>query len=223
MRGMNEPRVQFGDVLRQLPQHPHDLPREVVHQSQRVRMMEAVTEAVYDRGLSNTRVSDVIERAGVSRRTFYEHFSDLLDCFLQTFDFLAGEVAESAIAFSRSAPRDPEDRIRAGTQAHIEFARRQPVASRVFTLDALAAGPRALEIRDRMQDAMTELLDFSEGVDWPSDDVRRDFAFRRAAIAMMWEIVTQELRRREDGDLDRVDELVVDLLYRLFQVGPYRC
>jgi len=49
-------------------------------------------EVVSERGYPETRVVDVIEVAGVSRKTFYELFSSKEDCFLATYDVLLGNL-----------------------------------------------------------------------------------------------------------------------------------
>ena len=53
-------------------------------------MLRAVSEL----GYRSTNVQDVIERAGVSRPTFYEHFSNKDDCFLAAFDTSAQRLRD---------------------------------------------------------------------------------------------------------------------------------
>src|SRR5207249_11332900 len=55
---------------RVLPRGPHGLAREVVQASQRARMLDAMAEAVAEKGYGAVSVADVIARAGVSRKTF---------------------------------------------------------------------------------------------------------------------------------------------------------
>ena len=43
-------------------------------------------QAVAEKGYARVVVADVIERAGVSRKTFYEQFSNKEDCFLAAYD-----------------------------------------------------------------------------------------------------------------------------------------
>ena len=72
--------------MRRLPRGPHQLAREEVLASQRARMLEAMAHAVAAKGYAATTVADVVGGAGVSRKTFYEHFQDKEDCFLAAFD-----------------------------------------------------------------------------------------------------------------------------------------
>src|SRR3954454_17806727 len=69
-----------------LPKGRHAAPPEVVWQSQRGRMLEAMALAVAEKGYGATAVADVIAGAGVSRKTFYEHFTNKEACFLAAYD-----------------------------------------------------------------------------------------------------------------------------------------
>ena len=69
-----------------LPRPAHTTVREELKASQRGRLICAIADCVAEQGYADTTVADVIERAGVSRRTFYEHFSDKEDCFLAAYD-----------------------------------------------------------------------------------------------------------------------------------------
>src|SRR3954454_10930364 len=73
-------------ALRVLPRGRHAAPRAVVAESQRERMLVAMADATASKGYGNVAVADVIERAGVSRRSFYEHFANKEECFLAAYD-----------------------------------------------------------------------------------------------------------------------------------------
>ncbi len=46
----------------------------------RARLLEGMARAVAAQGYADTTIADIVREAGVSRRTFYEHFSDKTDC-----------------------------------------------------------------------------------------------------------------------------------------------
>jgi AcrR family transcriptional regulator len=82
-------------------------------------MLEAMARHVGERGYAEASVQDVVERAGVSSTTFYEHFSDKLDCFLQAYDAVVRRMmpesmtvmtaqGAAAIISSRVAAGQPE-------------------------------------------------------------------------------------------------------------------
>ena len=51
-------------------------------------MLLGVTEAMTEKGFVES-VADILQRAGVSRETFYQQFSSKLDCFMAVFDTAA--------------------------------------------------------------------------------------------------------------------------------------
>ena len=77
---------QTAKPLKVLPRGRHAAPREVVAESQRERVLVGMADAVAAKGYANVAVADVIERAGVSRRSFYEHFTNKEDAFLAAYD-----------------------------------------------------------------------------------------------------------------------------------------
>src|SRR5213080_4602099 len=92
-------------ISRPLPRGPHGLERDVVLASQRGRMLGAMADAVASKSYAATTVADVVAGAGVSRKTFYEHFRDKEECFLAAFDAGVGLVLE-AITAARPAQGD---------------------------------------------------------------------------------------------------------------------
>src|SRR5687767_6279952 len=69
-----------------LPRSPHKTVREEVAASQRGRLLVAMSDVVGEKGYAAATVADVLAKAGVSRRTFYEHFADKEACFLAAYD-----------------------------------------------------------------------------------------------------------------------------------------
>jgi AcrR family transcriptional regulator len=151
------PRVRLADVVRKLPRRAHDLPRRTVEASQRWRILEAMTEVTAKRGYGDASIADVIAAAGVSRKTFYESFRDKEDCFLTAYDVVSERLIESLVVVS-AAHTDPALRQRAQVVAFLEALARDPTAARVFMVDVLGAGPRALRRRDQINRRFADTL-----------------------------------------------------------------
>jgi AcrR family transcriptional regulator/DNA-binding MarR family transcriptional regulator len=116
---------------------------------QRARMIAAIVEVVAERGVARVTVAHVVARSGVSRRTFYELFSDREDCFLAAFE----EGVEGAAGRVIPAFEEHEEwvgRVRGGLRALLEFLDDEPGLGRLMVVDALGAGPVALERRRRV-------------------------------------------------------------------------
>jgi AcrR family transcriptional regulator len=131
---------------RSLPRGPHRLAREEVLASQRGRLLDAMAEVVALRGYGRATVADVIEHAGVSRKTFYEHFSDKEECFLAAYD--AG--VEVLMATMRAGD-DP-------VAAYLNTLAAEPAFARTFLIEIGAAGPRAIARRREVHDAFARLI-----------------------------------------------------------------
>src|SRR3954465_7919431 len=130
------------DPPRQLPRGPHRLAREVIEASQRGRLLDAMANVVAEKGYPATTVADVIAKAGVSRRTFYEHFRDKEGCFLAAYD-TGVEILLETVRQAGDGIDDPLERTRARVRAYLETLAAEPAFARTFEIEIAAAGPRA--------------------------------------------------------------------------------
>jgi AcrR family transcriptional regulator len=119
-----------------------------VRASQRLRLVLAMVDAVGQDGYRDTRVADVIARAGVSRKTFYELYDNKLDCLVATYELIVGEAVRRLEAAVRSSDGWP-DCAEAAISALFAAARENPGALRLSLLEIPAAGPVAVERRER--------------------------------------------------------------------------
>ena len=128
-----------------LPRGRHGLPREQVAAEQRKRIQRGIVEVVAERGYPETRVVDVIDAAGVSRKTFYELFESKEDCFLAAYDVLLASLLSDTAAGYEATPTAPwTDRLGAAMEAFLQHLARHPEEARFAIVEVLAAGPRAL-------------------------------------------------------------------------------
>ncbi len=122
--------------------------REEARMRHRVRLALAMIDAVGADGYRATRVADVIARAGVSRKTFYENFDNKQDCALWTFDVIAAELARRLDEAFRETDGWRE-RIEAAIGALFGSAIDNPAALRLSLLEITALGPAGIERRER--------------------------------------------------------------------------
>jgi AcrR family transcriptional regulator len=115
---------------------------------QRARILAAMVEVSAERGASNVTVAHIVERAGVSRRTFYELYGDREECFLGAFD--------DALARARGyvlEGYDPRakwaERVRLALIGLLSFLDLERGAGQLLIVGSLGAGNRALERRRR--------------------------------------------------------------------------
>jgi AcrR family transcriptional regulator len=121
-------------------------------------MLGAAVEAVDEVGYARMTVAQVISRARVSRKTFYDVFADREDCFLSAFDqALRRATHEAREAYERES--EWCDAVRAGLAALLIFLEDEPSVAKLCVVEALAAGERVLERRARALDEFAKVLD----------------------------------------------------------------
>ncbi len=134
-----------------LPRGRHGLAREEVAGRQRARILSALAEVLTERGYVDTPVAAVIERAGVSRETFYQQFSSKQDCFITALEETVGSLAATlvgAVTASGGAPLERFDRM---LSVYLDALARQPATARLFLIETYAAGPVAMRRRLELQ------------------------------------------------------------------------
>src|SRR5262245_15977344 len=94
------------EPMERLPAGRHKLPREVVLDSQRERLVQAMAECCAEKGYAETTSYDIVTRAGVSKRSFYANFENKEECFEAAVDgFLA--LVNEVVADARADDEKP--------------------------------------------------------------------------------------------------------------------
>lgn len=147
---------------RALPRGPHGLTRAQVAESQRMRLLDAMTSAVAEKGFANTVVADVVSRSGVSRATFYQMFRDKEACFEEAYERnaeLVAMVMEATLAdVERDATTKPLDKLDRVLGVYLEALASAPALARVFLVEVYAAGPEAIEQRRASLDRFVDIV-----------------------------------------------------------------
>lgn len=134
------------------------LPPDLIRAIQRERLLVAMLSATADLGYLETNVQDVIDRAGVSRPTFYEHFSNKEDCFLAAFDSSAERLRKKVHAAALEGGDVWRDRVRRALEAVLRFAHREPATARTLVVEARAASASAVRRRVELLDDFADCL-----------------------------------------------------------------
>ena len=137
---------------------PNGLPRGQVTEIQRSRMLAAAVEAVDEVGYARMTVAQVISRARVSRKTFYDVFADREDCFLAAFE---QALTQAEILAREAYERESgwRDGVRAALARLLMFMDAEPGLAKLCVVEALAAGDRVLERRAQALDELAAVID----------------------------------------------------------------
>jgi AcrR family transcriptional regulator len=121
------------------------LSRAEVIANQRRRIFDGLAVALSYHGYEDTKITDVVELAGLSRATFYEHFRGKEVCFAAAYEDgverLVVEIEAAIQGEIRWALR-----LSAGLAAGLDFLAADPPLAHLLLVEALAAArPARLE------------------------------------------------------------------------------
>lgn len=142
-----------------LPAGQRHLPAELVHVLQRERLLAAMLKAAADLGYRALSVQDVLRGAGVSRPTFYDHFTNKEDCFIAAFDSAATRLLALVETAVEEGGKGWRRRLGAGLEALLRFAGEEPDAARTLIVEARAASTLAQQRREALLDRFAGCID----------------------------------------------------------------
>jgi AcrR family transcriptional regulator/DNA-binding MarR family transcriptional regulator len=157
--------------------------------TQRQRLIVAMAQVAAERGRRGASVELVCERAGMSRRTFYEHFTDGEQCFIsavgQSFDQLFAAINTAVDA----EPRDWEDRACMTVAALLATLDGNRTLARLCVIEPHSDSPVALSIRHAAVHRLALALAAGATV---GDAALRDAA-ARGAVGAILELATDPI------------------------------
>jgi AcrR family transcriptional regulator len=164
--------------------------------TQRDRLVAAMGELIAELGGTAIGVHHVCQRAGISRRTFYDLYVDrdacLHDTLAEAQGRLVGCVAEAVLTVGP----EWEDRAVAAMRALVGTLCADRVLGHLCVVAPLVAGREGLELRGATIDEIGRLLGEPPSIAVPADTVLA------AALGGVWELLRRDLvEDGEHGDL----------------------
>ena len=176
-------------------------------QSQRDRIMVAVAEAVAARGYAATTVADIVERAGVSRATFYEIFKDKDDSLMAAANMLLGEIV--AVVTRQLSPDKPiHGMVRDALAAVLTLMAQRPAFAHLIFVEGRTMTAAVRETYNSGVKVLVSLLDQAR-VDGPPDAVSPAIS-ARAACGALGMVIRNEILSGRTEDLPA---LLPDAIY----------
>jgi AcrR family transcriptional regulator len=118
-----------------LPPGRHGLPPDMVRANQRQRLLDAAATALAEQGYGRLTAARITELAGVSSRTFYQHFEDLWACLLAAYEAEAARLCEEIEAACAAAGEDRRDRAETGIATTLNFLATEPAVARLLSAE----------------------------------------------------------------------------------------
>jgi AcrR family transcriptional regulator len=192
-----------------MPSRPA-LPREFIAAHKQRRIMDALAELCAEQGYEATKISDIVRRARVARKTLYDNFEGKEEVFLAAFD-AARDEAIGRVEESCVVAEDWRQRVEAGLAAFLGYVAQEPVLARMCMIEALSATPATTR---RYEDALAAFVKLA-GANLPRSDRLPRTIDETLVGGVAW-IVYRQIRREQARD-------AVDLLPELteFMLAPY--
>jgi AcrR family transcriptional regulator len=162
------------------------------------RLLEAMALVAASQGLAATSIAAVVAEAGVSKRTFYEHFTGKDDCFLALYRAASG----SALRTLREAvdPTQPwQHQVEHALGAYLAHLASGPQLVRMLFVEIHHLGQPGAEVR---REVMQSLADFMLQTIQDRLALTPDRAM--AAVGGIHELVLQAIERGEADHLERL-------------------
>ncbi|EHR49734.1 transcriptional regulator [Saccharomonospora marina XMU15] len=208
-----------GHGTRQLPPGRHGFTRDYVAENQRARILTAVAQAVAEHGYPDLTVESVVERAGVSRKTFYEHFKNKEEAFLAAYDDFAADLVEQVKRANKPSASFSEQ-AEAILRTILELFAEHPAQAQLVVVEVLAAGPRAVRRRNDSLKLIVEVVNRGTCTLAEEQGMRPPPAITaETVVGGLLEVIYSRVERREAALLP---SLLPDLMYcaLLPYVGP---
>jgi AcrR family transcriptional regulator len=167
--------------------------------NQRQRILTAVSEAVSEIGYAAMTVEDIIKAAGVSRRTFYEHFKSKEESFLASYEDVSKQLMAAIVtAFNRtdSFVTRVEDCMR----AFLTLLAAEPAYANMCIVEVLVAGPAALERRNAVMREFAELIEQGAAEELPKS-ARPPALTAETLVGGVHEVIYSRILRGETAEL----------------------
>lgn len=120
-------------------------------------MMVGLAEAIREKGLAQTQVTDIVRHAGASRRTFYRCFPDKDSCFIALAESLFEVVrAEVEAAVDVDAPWEVQ--IDQSIDVFLSILAADPALVSAFQHHLPMLGERGLRIERQSLDRYVEMV-----------------------------------------------------------------
>lgn len=133
------------------------LSRAEVVANQRARIFDGFATALMYHGYEDTKVTDIVELAGVSRATFYERFESKELCFEAAYEDGVARLVTS-VATAAEGERGWANQVSAGLGSALGFLAANPALAHLLLVESLAAARPARLEHERSLERLAEAL-----------------------------------------------------------------
>jgi AcrR family transcriptional regulator len=196
--------VKYQNRRRRRLSHPMALSERSDPAPHRSRLLEGMAQAVGDKGYADTTIADIVRQAGVSRRTFYEHFATKAECFIALYE----AANRNTLAVLRGAI-DPghewQTQLDRALVAYLGSMAQNPALLRSLSMEILGLGAEGMAARRRVNEELCSFM--LQVVNAPGARPRKAPLTRDMAVAVIGginELVLQAIEQGRAGELEQL-------------------
>jgi len=167
------------------------------------RLLEGMAHAVAAKGYADTTIADIVREAGVSRRTFYEHFTTKAECLASLYE-AASKLALRAVADAFDSAQPWHQQVERAMTAYLDYLAQDPVLLRTLFVEILGLGMPGLAARRRVNGEIASFI--QAAINSSSSDALGPAVHLTGEMAMtvvggINELVLQAIEQDRVGDL----------------------
>lgn len=121
-------------------------------------IIAAAVETFAQKGFATTRVEDILQAAGVARRTFYKHFRGKEEVLSAIYDLATTELLKVMQGAAR-VESDPLDTVRRGLDLYLDYHVANAPLVRVLVEQAIRSDSPLAGARQKFRHDLVSLLD----------------------------------------------------------------
>lgn len=180
------------------------IPWDIAVRNQRERILQALATNCAEKTFVGTTIADIVGTAGVSRATFYKHFTNKAECFQATVESFVLELRRTAAEARASADGSSVDRVRAVVAAVLGRLAAEPEWTTLLLVEAPTVDPEIVRrYRDLTLAALAEEMEADKVPDLAGAEP--DLAFGRAKVLLAEHVAA--------GETERLPSLLSEILY----------
>jgi AcrR family transcriptional regulator len=175
----------------------------------RRRLLEGLAQAVAAKGYAETTIADIVREAGVSRRTFYEHFAGKPEALIALYE-AASHSALKVLQDAMDPAHDWQTQLDRALGAYLGSLAQNPVLLRTLFIEILGLGAPGLAARRRVSREIAGFMLRVVNARQPRPVLAPDMAM--AVVGGVHELVLQAIEQERVAELPELAALAGRLL-----------
>jgi AcrR family transcriptional regulator len=180
------------------------------------RLLQAMARVCADKGVAVATVADIVREAGVSKRTFYEHFDSKETCFFALYRAASGSALR-ALRVALDVGQPWQAQVERALDAYLSHLSAAPDLCRTLLVEIHHLGPAGIRLRREVMQGFADfILDTVNGDERPPSLTP---GMALAAVGAINELILQALEMGEASRLQQLTPVASQIVRRLTHAG----